>query len=280
MTQTATIPLPGPAHAAAASGATVWCAAEGRLLTFSEAGTPIANVPAPRGLRSLAAGERVLAAVVEPRVVAWLEPRDGSVRTSLPVSGDPVLVAGGGAVWAVDRSSQDARRLAGSGSLDEPIALPGADRVAPDGARLWWTSRDDTLLHGGERPVDLGAGPDARGGLVACAGSIWCSVPGGLLRVGAWDAEPGPPLAAPEGPVDHLTCADGILVGGSGHSGLFSLDPRIDADVRHLAVDLGGPLDHLVAAHAVVWAFAAGRSEATLVTVRPGRPAGQVPPNA
>ena len=271
MTPARTVPLPGPVLAAAADGATVWCAAAGRLLTFSAAGSLTTDVPAPGGLRSLAAAGGQLAMATEPGVVSWLEPRDATARTSLPVGRQAVLVAGGGAIWVFDRATQRARRLAGVGTLAELVTLPGADRIAADGTRLWWTAREDTLLRGGSQPVDLRVGPGERGGLAACAGSIWCSIAGGLLRVGGWAAELGPPLEAPEGPVDHLCCADGILVGGSGRSGLFCLDPRIDADVRHLDVDLGGPLDHLVATHAVVWAFAAGRSEATLVAVRAGQ---------
>ena len=64
-------------------------------------------------------------------------------------------------------------------------------------------------------------------------------------------------------------CADGVLVGGSGHLGLFVLDPSRDADARHLNVDLGGELSFLVTTRSMVWAIPAGETEARLVAVRP-----------
>jgi hypothetical protein len=270
MGEVRTVTLPAAPVAAAADGETVWCVAEGRLLSFEAAGSPLDDVPAPSGLGSLAAADGTLAAALSPGVVTWLDPREGVVRTQLPVGGELEVLSGGGTVWAFDRSRGRARRLAGVGTLGEPVTLAGADRAAPDGERIWWTSSEDTFLHGGDRQVDLGVGPGERGGLVACGGSIWVSVAQALLRVGAWAAELGPPFAAPEGPVQHLVCAGGILAGGSGRRGLFALDPSIDADVRHLDVDLGGELGHLVATRSIVWAFPAGRAEARLVTVRIG----------
>jgi hypothetical protein len=55
----------------------------------------------------------------------------------------------------------------------------------------------------------------------------------------------------------------------SGRHGLFLLDPSIDANVRHLEVDLGGELDFLVVTRSIAWAFPAGRPEARLVPLRP-----------
>jgi hypothetical protein len=262
--------LPGPVRAAAADGARMWCAAGGRLMAYAPTGAVLLDVPEPAGLGSLAAGAGVVAAALEPGTVAWLDPGTGAERHRRPVGGDPVVTAGGGGLWALDRRSQRAWCLIDVGVLAEPVALTGLDRFAPEGDRIWWTSRDDTLLRGGARPVDLGVGAGARGGMVVCAGSVWVSVPGGLLRVGAWAAEPGPALEAPEGPVHHLACAGGVLVGASGHRGLFLLDSSVDLGIRHLPVDLGGELDFLVATRAVAWAMPAGRPEARLVTIRPG----------
>lgn len=66
-------------------------------------------------------------------------------------------------------------------------------------------------------------------------------------------------MEAPEGPVLHLTCADGVLVGSLGRHGLFVLDPSIGVGVRHLDVDLGGELDFLVVTSSIAWAVPAGR---------------------
>ena len=270
MNDVAFVTLPGPADAAAADGTTVWCSASGRLLAYEAGGATQLEVPAPGKLGSLAAVEGILVAAVPPGVVVWLDGSDGSVRARLPVGGEPEVLAGGGAVWAFDRRSGRARQLVAEGVAGEPVSLPAVERIAADGGRLWWTSPEDTLLHGGDRPVELDVGPGERGDLVACSNSIWLSAQDGLIRVGAWAGELGPPLAAPEGPVGFLECADGALVGASGRHGLFVLDPAIDAAVRHLDVDLGGELDYLVTTRSVVWAFPASAAEARLVHVRPG----------
>jgi hypothetical protein len=263
------ISLPGPVLAAASDGMRVWCAAGGRLIAYEPGGSPLLEAPQPPGLLALAAAGALVAAALEPGIVAWLDPDDGTERLRHPVGGDLLVAAGGDSVWALDRRSQRAWRLTDVGVLTEPVSVAGVDQFVPQGNRLWWTSREDTFLRGGLRPVDLGVGADTRGGMTVCAGSVWISVRGGLLRVGAWDAEQGLPLEAPEGPVRHLTCAGGILAGGSGRQGLFVLDPSIDAGVRHLPVDIGGELDFLVASHSVIWAVPAGRPEARLVAVRP-----------
>jgi hypothetical protein len=269
MTELRTVSLPDVPTAVASDGQAVWCVVGSRLVSYEAAGAPRHEVPAPAQLGSLAAAGDTLAAAAVG-VVVWLDPSEGAVRARRPVGGEPVVVAGGGAVWAYDGSSGRAWRLVGEGVLGEPVPLPEADAIAADGERIWWTSREDTLLRGGNGPVDLGVGPGERGGLVACSGSIWVSVADSLLRVGAWAGELGPPLAAPEGPVRLLACANGILVGGSGRAGLFVLDPSVDADVRRLDADLGGELTHLTATRSVAWAFPEGRAEARLVSVRLG----------
>jgi hypothetical protein len=267
--QVSTLALPGPVRAAASDGATVWCAASGRLLAYEPSGAVLLEAPEPAGLLALTAAPGVLVAVLEPGIMAWLDPGTGRDQLRRPLGGQLAVAAGGNAVWALDRSSGRAWRLADVGTLTEPVRLGDVDQLAPEGERLWWTSHHDSLLRGGTRPVDLGVGADERGGMTACAGSVWVSVRGALLRVGAWAAELGPPVEAPEGPVPHLACASGVLVGGSGRHGLFLLNPSIDAGVRHLDVDLGGELDFLVATRSIAWAFPAGRPEARLVALQP-----------
>jgi hypothetical protein len=264
-----TVALRDAADAAAADGSTVWCAAGGRLVSYEATGAPLAEAAAPPELVALAAAGPVLAAALAVGEIAWLDPATGEERRRVPVGGKPLLAAGGGAVWAVDRLSGRAWRLGDEEVLGAAVSVPEVDAVAPDGDRLWWTSPADTLLREGERTVDLEAGPDERGAMAVCFGSVWVSVAGGLARVGAWAADRGLTLPAPEGPVPFLACADGILVGGSGRRGLFVLDPRVDADVRHLDVDLGGELAALVATGDVAWAFPAGKAQARLVAVRP-----------
>lgn len=268
--EVSTLVLPGPVRAAASDGATVWCATGGRLLAYDPDGAPLQEGPEPAGLLALAAAPGAVVAALEPGTVAWLDPGTGGDQLRRPLGGELAVAAGGNAVWALDRSSGRAWRLADVGVLTGPVRLGDVDQLAPQGDQLWWTSRHDSLLRGGTRPVDLGVDPNDRGGMTACAGSVWVSVRDALLRVGAWTAELGPPVEAPEGPVPHLACADGVLVGGSGRHGLFVLNPSIDAGVRHLDVDLGGELDFLVATRSTAWAFPAGQPEARLVALRPG----------
>ncbi len=249
----AVLALPGVARAAAAGTASVWCAIGDRLLAYSPDGEPRAQAPAPEGLLGLAAAGGMLAVALEPGLVAWLDPESGRELARAPAGAEPEVGAGGDAIWVVDHASGRARPLAAEGLLGEPVDVSGVDRFAPDGERLWWTSRYDTLLRGGPQPVELGG----RGPLVVCAGSVWVSVAERLVRVGVWQGEAGPPLEAP--PAGELACAGGILVGTR-----FVLNPSVDAGVRPIDALEG----RLVATREVAWAFSRERPEATLLRVR------------
>jgi hypothetical protein len=56
-------------------------------------------------------------------------------------------------------------------------------------------------------------------------------------------------VATPEGPVESsfLAARTESSLARRVRRGLFVLDPSVDADVRHLDVDLGGDLDYIVA---------------------------------
>jgi hypothetical protein len=264
-----TVTLPGTVVAATSDDGGVWLAAAGRLIAFDGAGAVRVEVDAPDGLSALAGTRGMLAAALEPGVVAWLDGATGSVLARYPVGPGVSVVGGGGALWAFDRRSERAWRLGEPGMLEGPVVLRGVDRLAPDGDRLWWTSREDTVLRTADRAVDLGVGPDQRGAIVACAGSIWISIADALLRVGAWGGELGRPFPAPVGPVGLMVCAHGVLAGGSDRT-LFVLDPSVDADVRVVDAAIEGELGFLVATASTVWAIPAGGSSARIVRVRPG----------
>src|SRR5437762_369761 len=102
MHELSTVALPGAVRAAAADGSRVWCAAGGRLVSYDAAGAPLANAAEPAGLVALAGAGSVLAAALEPGVVAWLDPATGEERQRVPVGGELTVVAGGGSVWALD----------------------------------------------------------------------------------------------------------------------------------------------------------------------------------
>lgn len=264
------VDLPGVPVAAAGGRDGVWCVAEDRLLAFEAGGARGLDAPIDSGVTSLGAAATLLAATFDPGVVAWLDPRSGAVLRRFPLGGEPRLVSGAGSVWAVDARTARAWRLGGPGTLIGPHAVPGVDRAAADGERLWWTSREDTKLRDLGREVDLGVSGDEHGGLAVCAGAVWVSVAGGLIRVGAWGADRGPLVSAPAGPVPFMVCAEGVLVGGSARRGLFVLDPSVDAEARRLDDDLGPDLAILVATRTTAWAFAGRRAEARVVTIRAG----------
>ena len=267
-----TVRLPEPATAAAAAGETIWCAAGDRMLSFTATGEERLDVAALNGLRSLGADGDSVVAALDPGVVVWLDLESARERERVPLGGEIDLVSGDQRVWALDRRAGRAWRLDGPGTTGRALALGPVDRAAAEGDRLWWTSREDSLLRTGEQEIDLGVDAARRGGMVACAGSIWVGAPGALLRVGAWAGQLGRPIEAPGGPVAHLACAGGAIVGGPVDSGLIVLDPAVDAGVRRLDVEVGDELAFLVATQAIVWAFPSGSAEARLVRVRPGSP--------
>ena len=96
-------------------------------------------------------------------------------------------------------------RLGESGQLIARVPMPGVDRAAADGERVWWLSRGDTKLRDGTREVDIGIRLGERGGFTVCANSVWLRVARGFVRVGTWDAVKGPLVPAPAGPLPFLT---------------------------------------------------------------------------
>ncbi|NOT07090.1 MAG: hypothetical protein HOP28_02680, partial [Gemmatimonadales bacterium] len=174
------------------------------------------------------------------------------------------------AVWAVDRSSGQAWRVAAGGALGTPRPVNGLDRAAADGDRLWWTTGDGTVLRDFERTVELGVPARDRGAITVCAGSVWVSGRDLLMRVGTWGAEKGSVIPAPGEPLPFLVCSGGVLVGASKTGKLLVLDPSSDADARLVDASGGGPVGALVALGGTAWVFAAEHAEARLITVRGG----------
>lgn len=262
---TTVVDLPNAWVAVAGGGDTVWCATGERLLAFDETGATRIDVSAPGSVIQLAATSDVLVAVLGSGVLAWLDPRTGQEVATRPVGSALELLSGGGAIWAIDRLGSRARRLDAPGTLGAAHAVAGIDRAAADGDRLWWTSTGDARLRDLERVVDIDIPSVARGGMAACAGSVWVSVRGGLSRVGAWAAQAGPLVAAPAGPVPFLACAGGVLVGAAERHTVFVLDPSADADARAIDVDTGAPVAAIATAGRTLWLFPAGRAEAHVV---------------
>lgn len=253
--------------AAAATDDTVWCAAGGRLHAFEATGTPRLNQSLSR-VRSLGATGSQLAAILDGGTMVWLDPRSARETGRRTVGKNAVLVSGGGAIWAIDEENGEGLHLGKPGQLIAHVPMPGVDRAAADGDRVWWLSRGDTKLRDGKREVDLGIRPGERGGITVCANSVWLSAAHGLVRVGTWGAVKGPLIPVSAGVLPFVTCGGGALVGGSAMGGLVVLDPSADSDVRRFDVDLDGDVKMLVSTRVMAWVFSGPCSTARLVPIR------------
>ena len=257
------VALGGMAGAAAWDGARVWVTVDSHLAAFDAEGREVLRRSAPPGVRSLVAGPEHLVAVAVAGVAVWLD-RAGVEVARRPVDGDAVVVGGPGGAFVVDRATERAWPVAGAGALGPPTPVPGVAGATVARGAIWWTSRHDSVLRGNGMEVELDAPTGAP--VCGCAGSVWVSVEGGLLRVGAWGGETSPPLPAPIGPAA-LACGDGHLAGASA-AGAFVLDPSAEADARRLDVALAGAPAVVVATPTSVWLFPAGEPSALVVPYR------------
>jgi hypothetical protein len=269
VTRVAVVELPAPAEAATAEGSTVWCLARGHLLRLAAGGAAadVHRVEISGDAVSVAAAGGILAVATAAGSVIWLDQLTGAALGEHALGG-PVELFGGDHLWALDRPGGRALRLAPGDGVETVVVARGVDRFAAGGDRAWWTAHDDSLLRNGEGAVDLGVRAEERGAIVVCAGAVWVSVAGGLVLVNAWSGAVQARLEALEGPVPFLVCVGGAVVGTSGRSGLFVLDPQADADARHLDVHLHGRPAAVTATIDTVWAFPAHEPVALAIPVR------------
>jgi hypothetical protein len=157
--------------------------------------------------------------------------------------------AGGALAW-FDRTGSGGRIVA-SGMRAFAPGSEGVFCLSSDGVLSAYSVADSRT-----RTLAL---PAAAGGgaMAACANGIWVSVTNALLLVEQYALEVRATLAAPEGPVPHLICADGKLAGGL--NGVFVLNPLTDARVHPLAVKPESPLSALAANSSMVWALESAR---------------------
>ena len=271
MTDARTVVLPAPARPRPPPTTTVWL--RGRRPARSRTTPPARprfDVRRPRRCQLLAAAGDTLAATREAGSSSGSDRGPAMWSARRPLGGDADRRGrrrrGLGPSTA---SPERAWRLSARRASVSRFRCRGVDAVAADGDRIWWTSRDDTMLRGGEPPGRPGRrARTSAAALAVCAGSIWMSVTGGAAQ----GRRLGRRARAADDRAGRARCRcsrarGGILVGGSGSAGLFVLDPRLDADVRQLDVDLGGELGTLVATRAMAWVFPARHSRGT---ARPG----------
>jgi hypothetical protein len=185
--------------------------------------------------------------------VVALDPETGAEiwRRSL---GAMRLKSGPDCIWASERDKDELVSFDRSGASTRVRAENVRDFAAlPTG--VVWLSRDGVLaahnvLESSPRTLPLPQGVTA-GALAACANAVWVSIENGLLLVDQYEFQLRSKLSAPEGPVPHLLCSDGKLVGG--WNGVFVLNPIADARVHPLPVEPQSPLTGIAATADVVW---------------------------
>jgi outer membrane protein assembly factor BamB len=224
-------------------------AAEGKQVAeISLEGAPVSMATAGGMVAAGLASGTVVAFDGESGAELWRRPGPAGAR--LKGEGNYIWAGAGDSLAWFDRSGAGGR-----------TAASGMRAFAPGADGVFWLSRDGVLsaysvAGSGTRTLAL---PAASGGgaMAACANAIWVSVNNGLLLVEQYAMELRTTLAAPEGPVPHLICADGKLIGGL--IGVFVLNPMTDARVHPLAVKPESPLRAIAANSSMVWALESAR---------------------
>ena len=154
-------------------------------------------------------------------------------------------------IWVADRESntltcfdaRDGHQVEQVPLSEAPAREPGGGyRLSPAGVLSAPDGRTLSI------PEAVGAGA-----IAACANAVWISVANALLLIDQYELKHRATVAAPEGPVPHLICADGKIVGGL--RGVFVLNPMSDHRAHALPVEPKSPLAAIAANSAVVWAL-------------------------
>ena len=228
------------------------------LVCFAAAdGKQVRQISLAESPVALAAAEGFIAAGLASGAVVAFDAETGAELWKRTVGPGAVQLKGGpDRIWAAEREGGVLVSFdrAGAGSRVQAAHVQ-AFAALPGG--VVWLSRDGVLaahnvLESSPRTLPLGQGATA-GGLAACANAVWVSIEKALLLVDQYEFQLRSTLAAPEGPVPHLICADGKLVGGL--NGVFVLNPMTDARVHPLPVQPASPLSGIAATSELVWAL-------------------------
>jgi hypothetical protein len=164
------------------------------------------------------------------------------------------LRSGPDCIWAAERDRDELVSFDRSGASTR-VRAENVQAFAALPTGVMWLSRDGVLaghnvLERSPRTLPLPQGVTA-GALAACANAVWVSIENGLLLVDQYEFQLRSKLTAPEGPVPHLLCADGKLIGGL--NGVFVLNPITDARVHPLPVQPQSPLTGIAANADLIW---------------------------
>jgi len=237
----------------------IWVAdRDSRTLTCFEAseGNSVGRITLPEPPVALAAADGFVAAGFTSGIIAGYDPKSGSQLWRGAVgSGDLEMKSGTEHVWAAERGGGVviAYDRSGTGSR---VPTEGMQHFAPGAEGVFWLSQEKVLVHSptqGERRTSPLPDDSIAGSMVACANAVWLSIPGGLLLLDQYSLQVRTTLKTPEGPVLHLMCCDGKLIGGS--RGVFVLNPMSDSMAHALPIQPASPLRAIAAVPAKVWAL-------------------------
>lgn len=224
-------------------------AAEGKQVAqISIEGSPVALAAAEGFIAAGLDSGLVIAFDGETRAELWRRPAPPGAQ--LKGAAEYICAGAGDALAWFDRTGEGGRIVAGG----MHAFTPGTDSV-------YWLSGDGVLSAysvSESSTRTLALPPGAGGGaMTACANAVWVSLADALLLVEQYALKVRATLAAPEGPVPHLICADGKLIGGL--NGVFVLNPMADNRVHPLAVKPESALRAIAANSSMVWALESAR---------------------
>lgn len=218
-----------------------------RLTTITVAEPPVA----------LAAADGFVAAALASSVIAAFDEMTGAeLWRRAAGSPDVEMKSGSRHVWAAERKGAAVLSFDRSGEVGR-VPCDGLLSFSPREDDVFWLSREGVLVayDATDRDTRTVPLPEAMtaGAMAACANAIWVSVIKGLVVLDQRSLQVRAALEAPEGPVPHLFCEDGKLVGGE--KGVFVLNPMSDARVHPLPVHPSSPLRGIAATPSIVWAL-------------------------
>jgi outer membrane protein assembly factor BamB len=206
---------------------------------------------------AVAAADGFVAAALSSSVIAAFDEGNGAELWRRAAGSANVEMKGGvGRVWAAERHGAAVLSFDRAG-VEGRVPSDGLLSFSPREHDVFWLSRDGVLVayDAADRDTRTVPLPEAltAGAIAACANAIWVSVVKGLVILDQRSLQVRAALEAPEGPVPHLLCEDGKLVGGD--KGVFVLNPMSDARVHPLPVHPASPLRGIAATPSIVWAL-------------------------
>ena len=189
--------------------------------------------------------------------------RGATAAGSLRLSGGPDCL------WAWEPGSAKAGAFDLSGGVVRyqlwPIAalaaVSNAAYILGADGRLGYQEAGQPLSHA----EPLKARALSWGAVVACANALWVSAASSLILIDRRTLAIRATLAAPEGPVPHLVCDEGRLMGGL-HSA-FLFDPAADAKVRQLDVHSKSSWRAIAATSSCLWLLETGETTVQILEV-------------